>query len=394
MKALTYHGSQDVRVETVPDPSITDPQDILLRVTATAICGSDLHIYRGKIPGMESGDILGHEFMGIVEEVGPEVTRLRRGDRVVVPFTISCGDCFFCEKDLYAACENTNPGRGAIVNKKEARSGAGLFGYSHLYGGYSGGQAEFVRVPHANVGPLKVPDILPDEKVLFLSDILPTGYQAAKNAEIQTGSTVAIFGAGPVGYMAAACARYLGAERIFMVDHHDYRLNFAVDTYGVIPINFDDQEDPAELILEATDRRGVDASIDAVGFEAKGSTLETALATLRLEGSSGKALRQQIAATRRGGIISVAGVYAGFIHGFLFGDIFEKGLTIRSGQTHAQRFMPELLEAIEEGELQPEVIISHHLPLEEADRGYKIFNEKQENCRKVVLTPNGPSPGM
>jgi len=394
MKALTYHGAEDVRVETVPDPSIADPNDIVLRVTATAICGSDLHIYRGKIPGMESGDILGHEFMGIVEEVGSGVTRLQRGDRVVVPFTISCGACFFCEKDLYSACENTNPGRGAIVNKKQARPGAGLFGYSHLYGGYSGGQAEFVRVPHADVGPLKVPDILSDEKVLFLSDILPTGYQAAKNAEIGPGSTVAIFGAGPVGYMSAACARFLGAERIFMIDHHDYRLQFAVDTYGVIPINFDQQEDPAEIILDATDRRGVDASIDAVGFEAKGSLLETTLATLKIEGSSGKALRQQIAATRRGGIISVPGVYAGFIHGFLFGDIFEKGLTIRGGQTHAQRFMPELLEAIQEGELRPEEIISHHLPLAEADRGYKIFNEKQESCRKVVLTPEGPAPGM
>jgi threonine dehydrogenase-like Zn-dependent dehydrogenase len=391
MKALTYHGARDVRVETVPDPTLEAPGDILLRVTATAICGSDLHIFRGKIPGMEDGDILGHEFMGIVEEVGSEVTRLRRGDRVVVPFTISCGDCFFCEKDLYAACETTNPGRGAIVNKKEARSGAGLFGYSHLYGGYSGGQAEYVRVPHGDVGPLKLPANLSDAQVLFLSDILPTGYQAAINAEIKPGSSVAIFGAGPVGLMSAACARFLGAERIFMIDHHDYRLRFAAATYGVETINFDQHEDPAELILEATDHRGVDCSIDAVGFEAKGSLLETTLATLKLEGSSGKALRQQIAATRRGGIISVAGVYAGFIHGFLFGDLFEKGLTIKSGQTHAQRFMPELLAAIEEGRLQPEVIISHHLPLADAARGYEIFNEKKEDCRKVVLTPGGPA---
>lgn len=390
MKALTYHGTEDVRVETVPDPKIQDDKDILLRVTATAICGSDLHIYRGKIPAMESGDILGHEFMGIVEEVGSGVTRLQRGDRVVVPFTISCGSCFFCEKDLFAACETTNPGRGAILNKKQARPGAGLFGYSHLYGGYSGGQAEYVRVPHADVGPIKIPDALTDDQVLFLSDILPTGYQAAVNGGVKPGSTVAIFGAGPVGYMAAASARFLGAERIFMVDHHDYRLRFAAQTYGVETINFDDQEDPAEQILAATDDRGVDASIDAVGFEAKGSALETTLATLKLEGSSGKALRQQIAATRRGGTISVAGVYAGFIHGFLFGDLFEKGLTVKSGQTHAQRFMPELLEAIEAGDLQPEVIISHHLPLDQADRGYKIFNEKEENCRKVVLTPKGP----
>jgi threonine dehydrogenase-like Zn-dependent dehydrogenase len=393
MRALTYQGAKDVRVETVPDPQLQDPQDIILRITATAICGSDLHIYRGKIPGMEDGDILGHEFMGVVEEAGSGVSRIQRGDRVVVPFTISCGTCFFCDQELYAACENTNPGRGAILNKKQLPPGAGMFGYSHLYGGYSGGQAEYVRVPCANVGPLKIPEGLADEQVLFLSDILPTGYQAAINAGVQPGSTVAIFGAGPVGYMAAACARYLGAERIFMVDHHPYRLQFAATTYGVEPINFDEQEDPAEEILEATGSRGVDASIDAVGFEAKGSALETAMATLKLEGSSGKALRQAIAATRRGGTISVPGVYAGFIHGFLFGDIFEKGLTIKTGQTHVQRFMPELLSAIESGDLEPQVIISHHLPLEEAVRGYQIFNDKEEDCRKVVLTPGGPKSG-
>src|SRR4051794_1699869 len=241
MKALTYHGAKDVRLETVPDPAVVDDDDILLRVTATAICGSDLHIYRGKIPGMEDGDILGHEFMGIVEDVGPAVTRLRRGDRVVVPFTISCGDCFFCSRSLFSACETTNPGRGAILNKKSTRPGAGMFGYSHLYGGYSGGQAEFVRVPKANVGPILIPDsTLPDEQVLFLSDILPTGFQAVVNARTGPGSTLAIFGAGPVGLMAAASARMLGAERIFMVDHHAYRLAFAAETYGVEPINFDE----------------------------------------------------------------------------------------------------------------------------------------------------------
>jgi threonine dehydrogenase-like Zn-dependent dehydrogenase len=393
MRALTYQGSKDVRVETVPDPRIEDPEDILLRVTATAICGSDLHIYRGKIPAMKDGDILGHEFMGIVEEVGSGVTQVRRGDRVVIPFTISCGNCFFCERELYAACETTNTGRGAILNKKETRPGAALFGYSHLYGGIPGGQAELVRVPQANVGPFKVPDGLADEKVLFLSDILPTGYQAAVNAGIEPGSTVAIFGAGPVGLMSAACARLLGAERIFLVDHHDYRLEFAAATYGVEPINFDrEDDDPAEKIIAATDNRGVDATIDAVGFEAKGSTLETVLADLKLEGSSGKALRQEIAATRRGGTVSVPGVYAGFIHGFLFGDVFEKGLTFKTGQTHVQRFLPMLLEHIERGELKPEVIVTHHLPLEEAARGYQIFNDKQENCRKVVLTPGGPKP--
>ncbi|RZM03269.1 MAG: glutathione-dependent formaldehyde dehydrogenase [Variovorax sp.] len=392
MKALTYHSSKNVRVETVPDPVLEQDDDILLRVTATAICGSDLHIYRGKIPGMESGDILGHEFMGIVEETGKAVTTLRQGDRVVVPFTISCGTCYFCNRTLFAACENTNPGRGAIINKKDVRPGAGLFGYSHLYGGYAGGQAEYVRVPKANAGPLIIPAGLADEQVLFLSDILPTGYQAAVNGEIGPGSTVAIFGAGPVGLMAAASARLLGAERIFMIDEHPYRLEFARATYGVEPINFRDVDDPAALIVEHTDHRGVDCSIDAVGFEAKGSAVETILTDLKMEGSSGKALRQAIAATRRGGVVSVPGVYAGWIHGFLFGDAFEKGLVFRMGQTHAQKHMPRLLEHIQAGELKPEVIITHHMALEDAARGYEIFEKAEEDCRKVVLTPSGPPP--
>jgi len=388
MKALTYHGSNDVRVDTMPDPVLVNGDDILLRVTATAICGSDLHIYRGKIPDMKSGDILGHEFMGLVEEVGPDVTALKPGDRVVVPFTISCGHCFFCERSLFSACEETNPGRGAILNRKNTRSGAGLFGYSHLYGGYAGGQAEYVRVPRANVGPLRIPDsTLADEQVLFLSDILPTGYQAVLQAEVRRGSTLAIFGAGPVGLMAAACARMLGAERIFMVDQHAYRLAFAAAAYGIEPINFDTIDDPAEYIIDHTDYRGVDASIDAVGFEAKGSPVETALTTLRLEGSSGAALRQAIAATRRGGIVSVPGVYAGFIHAFLFGDAFEKGLTFRSGQTHTQRYMPELLERISHGDLRPDAIITHRLSLADAAHGYEVFNACEEDCRKVVLLP-------
>jgi threonine dehydrogenase-like Zn-dependent dehydrogenase len=388
MKALTWQGTHDVRVENVPDPTIRDAEDVLLRVTATAICGSDLHLYRGKVPGMKDGDILGHEFMGIVEEVGPAVRRLQRGDRVVVPFTISCGRCFFCEKQLYSACETTNPGRGAILNKKDVRSGAGMFGYTHLYGGYAGGQAEYVRVPKADVGPLKLPDGLDDEQVLFLSDILPTGYQAVLNAAVGPGSTLAIFGAGPVGMMAAASARLLGVERIFMVDHHDYRLEFARDTWGVEPINFDRDDDPAELIVAATNNRGVDASIEAVGFEAKGSLVETALTNLKLEGSAGTALRWCIAATRRGGAVSVPGVYAGFIHAFLYGDAFDKGLTIRGGQTHVQQHMPALLDFIQKGELDPAVIITHRMPLEQAAAGYRIFDQKQEDCRKVVLRPS------
>jgi threonine dehydrogenase-like Zn-dependent dehydrogenase len=386
MRALTYQGSHDVRVETVADPILQEPDDVILKITATAICGSDLHMYRGKIPAMKHGDILGHEFMGEVVEAGSGVTKLKKGDRVVVPFVIACGSCFFCDMQLFSACETTNPDRGAIMNKKHLRSGAALFGFSHLYGGVPGGQAEYVRVPKANVGPIKIPSTLADEQVLFLSDILPTGYQAVVNTGVGKGGSLAIFGAGPVGQMAAASARMLGIEQIFMVDHHKYRLDFACETYGVVPLNFDDV-DAADFILQATGGRGVDGVVDAVGFEAKGSALETVLTDLKLEGSSGKALRQCIAAVRRGGTVSVPGVYAGFIHGFLFGDVFEKGIGFKTGQTHVQKFMPELLKAIEEGKLHPNAIISHRMKLDQAAEGYKMFDKKDDNCRKIVLTP-------
>ncbi|MGV3636475.1 MAG: zinc-dependent alcohol dehydrogenase [Flavobacteriales bacterium] len=376
MRALTYHGAKDVRVETVPDPILEEADDIILRVTATAICGSDLHLYRGKVPGMKEGDILGHEFMGIVEDVGRDVTRVKKGDRVVIPFTIACGQCFFCEQELYSGCENTNPDPGMAVNKKGARSGAGMFGYTHLAGGYAGGQAELVRVPKANTGPFKVPDGLSDERVLFLSDILPTGYQAVRNGSVRQGSSVAVFGAGPVGLMAIACARMLGAERIHVVDHNPYRLRFAEETYGAIPINFDEVDDAAQVILSAEGSRGVDCSVDAVGFEAKGSTLETALANMKIEGGSGHVLRQMIACTRRGGHVSVPGVYAGWLHGFLLGDSFDKGLHWNMGQTHVQRLMPELLSYINSGALSPHEIITHHLALEDAAHGYDIFDRK------------------
>lgn len=390
MQALVYHGTKDVRVERVPDPTMDATDDIILRVTATAICGSDLHLWRGKVPGMKSGDVMGHEFMGIVEEVGSGVHAVKPGDRVVIPFTISCGDCFYCQKSLYAACETSNSGRGAILNKKSSTPGAGLFGYTHLYGGYAGGQAEFVRVPYGNVGPLKLPEGLSDEQVLFLSDILPTGYQAVINGNVGPGCNVAIFGAGPVGLMAAACARLLGAERIFMIDHHPYRLQFARDAYDVEPINFDECDDPAALILRMTNDHGVDASIDAVGFEAKGSTLDTLATTLKIEASAGPVIRWAIAATRRGGVVSIPGLYSGFIHAFLLGDAFDKGLTFKMGQTHAQEHMPVLLEHIQAGRLRPEIIITHRLPLIEAARGYELFAKKEEGCRKVVLTPGTP----
>ena len=387
MKALTYHGKKDVRIEEVPDPVLVQPDDIILRVTATAICGSDLHLYRGKMPALHDGDILGHEFMGIVEETGPGVKAVKKGDRVVIPFVIACGECFHCRLAEFSACETTNTGKGAAMNQKGIKPPAALFGYTHLYGGIPGGQAEYVRVPQANVGPLVVPDVLSDEQVLFLSDILPTGYQAACNAGIGPGSTLAIFGAGPVGLMSAACARMLGAEQIYMIDELQYRLDFARDAYGIIPINMSEVDDPAELIMSQTRGRGVDATIDAVGFEAKGSTTETVLTNLKLEGSSGAALRQCIAATRRCGTVSVPGVYAGFIHAFLFGDAFDKGLTFKMGQTHAQALMPELLERIGEGEIKPEIIISHRMGLADAAQGYAIFDKAEDDCRKVVLTP-------
>ncbi|WP_165461858.1 zinc-dependent alcohol dehydrogenase [Atlantibacter sp.] len=393
MRALTYHGAHSVSVDNVPDPSIEQADDIILRVTATAICGSDLHLYRGKIPQVKHGDIFGHEFMGEVVEVGGGVKDIQRGDRVVIPFVIACGDCFFCKLHQYSACENTNSGPGASLNKKQIPPPAALFGYSHLYGGVPGGQAEYVRVPKGNVGPFKVPPVLSDDKALFLSDILPTAWQAVKNADVKKGSSVAIYGAGPVGLLTAACARYLGAEQIFIVDHHPYRLAFAEQRYGAIPINFDKDDDPAALIIEQTaGNRGVDAAIDAIGFEAKGSTTETVLTTLKLEGSSGKALRQCIAAVRRGGIVSVPGVYAGFIHAFMFGDAFDKGISFRMGQTHVHAWLPELLPLIEQGLLRPEEIVTHYLPLEDAARGYEVFEKRQEDCRKIILVPGAESP--
>ena len=379
MRALTYHGAKDVRVDNVPEPKLQEKDDVILRVTATAICGSDLHLYRGKIPETEEGDILGHEFMGVVEEVGSEVTAVKKGDRVVIPFVIACGNCFFCQHDLMSACETTNTGPGAAINKKIIPPPAALFGFSHLYGGIPGGQADFVRVPKGNFNPFKVNGSLSDEKVLFLSDILPTAWQAVTNANITKGSTVAIYGAGPVGLLSAACAKMLGAEQIFVVDHNDYRLQYAKDTYGAIPVNFD-KVDAAEFIIEQTKgHRGVDGVIDAVGFEAKGSS--------KIEGSSAPALRQCMAAVRRGGGVSVPGIYAGPINDFLMGDAFDKGLAFRMGQTHVHKYLPQLLEYIENGDLSPEAIITHRMNLSDAAKGYEIFEKREEECRKVILTP-------
>jgi threonine dehydrogenase-like Zn-dependent dehydrogenase len=390
MRAVVYEGPRHMRVSTVPDPRIEAPDDLILKVTATAICGSDLHMYNGfMLPFMKPGDIMGHEFMGTVIQTGPEVTAVKPGDRVIVPFVIACGSCYFCERQTFSACETTNPGPGGSLLKHGVRPPAGLYGFSSLYGANPGGQAEYVRVQKANFNAFKVPAGLADEQVLFLTDILPTGYQAVVDAGVGPGSTVAILGAGPVGQMAAMCARMLGAERIFMVDDQAYRLDFAVEHCGVIPVDFSKVDDPAAFILEQTDRRGVDAAVDAVGFEAKGSMVESALRGMLLETGSGVALREGIGALRRGGTLSVPGVYLGFLHGFLIGDCFDKGLRFAMGQTHVHKFVAELLELIRGGKLRPELVISHRLPLEDAPRAYQLFADKQDECRKVVLYPWG-----
>ena len=387
MKALCWFGKEDVRVESVPDPEIINPRDAIIRVTSTAICGSDLHLYNGYIPRMKEGDILGHEFMGEVVEVGHE-NGLKVGDRVVVPFTISCGACFFCKRDLYSLCDNSNP------NAYEAEtlygsSGAGLFGYSHIYGGYAGGQAELVRVPFADKGPIKVPATLTDEQVLFLSDILPTGYMAAENCNIHEGDTVAVWGCGPVGQFAIRCAKMLGAERIIAIDSIASRLELA-ERGGATPLNYEDAS-VNQRLKELTGGIGPDSCIDAVGMEAHGSSIDAVYdkvkQSVKLGTDRPHALRQAIQACRKGGTVSIPGVYGGFLDKLNFGAAFAKGLTLRMGQTHVQKYLPMLLEKIEQGALDPSDIITHRMSLEDAPHGYDIFNRDKENCIKIVLKP-------
>ncbi|MDZ5605453.1 zinc-dependent alcohol dehydrogenase [Pseudomonas sp. RP23018S] len=386
MLALTYQGAGEVKLMSVPDPVLLHDDDVLVRVTLTGICGSDLHLYHDKIPSVEKGDILGHEFMGTVVKVGSAVTAVAEGDRVVVPFIIACGECYFCKQQLYAACEATNPNPAIISGEHPTHSGAALFGYGHLYGGVAGGQAEYVRVPKGNTNAFKVPEGISDEAALLLSDTLPTAWQAVKNAQIGPGSSLAIFGAGPVGLLAAECARLLGAEDIYLVDEYSYRLNFAVQAYGVKPVNFYHDHDPAQTILKQTrDMRGVDAVIDAVGFEASGTTLEAVMNIFGFEGSSGKALRQCIETVRRGGIISVAGMYSGLMHSLQLGAAFDKGLSFHMGKTHVHKYLPELCEHLLAGNLHPERLITHRLPLKDAVLGYEMYDEKRPGCCKVIL---------
>ncbi|WP_028694170.1 zinc-dependent alcohol dehydrogenase [Pseudomonas cremoricolorata] len=386
MLALTYQGAGEVKVLSVPDPVIEHDDDVLVRVSLSGICGSDLHLYHDKIPSVRKGDILGHEFMGTVVKVGSAVTAVAEGDRVVVPFIIACGECYFCQQQQYAACETTNPNSTVISGEHATHSGAALFGYGHLYGGVPGGQAEYVRVPKGNINAFKVPDGISDEAALLLSDTLPTAWQAISNAKVGEGSSVAIFGAGPVGLLAAEMARMLGAEQIFLVDEYSYRLKFAADTYGVIPVNFYHDHDPARTIVNATrGQRGVDAVIDAVGFEASGTTVEAVMNMFGFEGSSGKALRQCIEAVRRGGVVSVAGMYSGLMHSLQLGAAFDKGLSFHMGKTHVHAYLAELCEHLQAGRLRPERLITHRLPLSDAVLGYEMYDEKRPGCCKVIL---------
>jgi threonine dehydrogenase-like Zn-dependent dehydrogenase len=392
MRALTWHGKHDVRVDTVPDPKIVNPRDAIIKVTSTAICGSDLHLYDHTIPTMKAGDVLGHEFMGEVVEVGRGNSHLTVGQRVVVPFVIACGQCYFCKQQQFAACDNSNPAETADMS--EILYGypmTGAFGYSHLTGGYAGGQAEYVRVPYSDVGPIVIPDGVDDEKVLFLSDILPTGWMAADNCEIKPTDTVAVWGCGPVGLFAVQSAFVLGAHRVIAIDHYPHRLDLA-KSMGAEVINFEEVE-VREALVEMTGGIGPDACIDAVGMESHGVTADSVMdkvkAAVKLVTDQTHGLRQAIIACRKGGKLSIPGVYGGVTDKFPIGALMEKGLSVKSGQTHVQKYMPQLLKMILEGKLDTSFLISHRMSLEAAPTGYKIFKERQNEVTKVVLKPHG-----
>jgi threonine dehydrogenase-like Zn-dependent dehydrogenase len=389
MKANCWIEKKKVQVEDVPDPRILNSRDAIVRISSTAICGSDLHLFNGFVPTMEKGDILGHEFMGEVMEVGRGVRNLKAGDRVVVPFPIACGECNSCRRDLFSLCENSNP-NAWMAEKMWGHAGAGVFGYSHLTGGYAGGQAEFARVPFADVGPLKVPAGLTDEQVLFLSDILPTGYMGAEMCDIRPGDIVAVWGAGPVGQFAIVSAFLLGAEQVIAIDRFPYRLQMAREgAKATHTINYE-EESVLERLRELTGGRGPDACIDAVGMEAHGHgpqyAYDRAKQAMRLENDRPIALREAILACRNAGTVSVIGVYGGFIDKFPMGSVMNRSLTIRSGQCHVHRYMKPLLERIERGEIDPTFIITHRLKLEDAPKGFDLFGHKEDECMKVVLT--------
>ena len=391
MKANCWYSKHDVRVEEVSDPKILNRRDAIVKVTSTAICGSDLHLYNGYIPTLEKGDILGHEFMGEVVEIGSEVKNLSTGDRLVASFPISCGNCFFCQKQMFSLCENSNP-NAPIAQKLFGHSPAGIYGYSHMLGGFAGGQAEYARVPYADVGTIKIPEGLPDEKVLFLSDIFPTGYMAAENCDIQPGDTVAVWGCGPVGQFAIASANLLGAERVIGIDRFSERLQMASEKAGAAEtINYE-QTDVYETLMEITGGLGPDACIDAVGLEAHMpgviGAYDRVKQAMMLESDRPHVLRQAIMACRKGGTVSVPGVYGGFDDKIPLGAFVNKALTLKTGQTHVQRYMKPLLERIEKGEIDPSFVITHRMSLNDAPNGYEMFTNKQDDCIKIVLKPD------
>jgi threonine dehydrogenase-like Zn-dependent dehydrogenase len=390
MRANCWEGPKHLKVEDVPDPKILNRSDAIVRITSTAICGSDLHLFNGFMPTMERGDILGHEFMGEVMEVGKNVRKLKVGDRVVVPFPIACGECWSCKNDLWSLCENSNP-NAWIAEKMLGHSPAGVFGYSHMLGGFAGGQSEYARVPFADVGPLKVPSDLSDDQVLFLSDIFPTGYMGAENCGIEPGDTIAVWGCGPVGQFAIASAKLLGAERVIAIDRFPYRLQIAREKAGAdVTINYEETS-VLEALKELTGGRGPDACIDAVGMEAHAPGLQgfydKAKQSMRQESDRIAALRQAILACRNGGTVSIVGVYGGFDDKFPLGAVMNRSLTIRTGQCHVQRYMRPLLEHIQKGNIDPSFVITHRMKLEDAPVGFDIFNHKEDDCLKVVLTP-------
>ena len=391
MKALCWHGTSDVRVDTVPDPRIEDPGDIVVKITSTAICGSDLHLYDGFMPTMEPGDVLGHEPMGIVEEVGSAVTKFKKGDRVVVPFTISCGQCFFCQRTKFSLCDVSNR-NAEMARKVMGQSPAGLFGYSHMLGAYPGGQAQYLRVPYADVGPVKIESDLPDEKVLFLSDIFPTGYMAAENTQLEKGDTVAVWGCGPVAQFTIQSLWMLGAGRVIAIDTVPERLEMARTKGRAETIDFMKQ-DVYETLMEMTKGRGPDRCVDAVGAESHGAAsvdavMDKVKAAVMLETDRPHVLRQAIMCCRKGGTISIPGVYIGFPDKLPFGALMNKALTIKTGQTHVQRYLGPLLKRIEDGQIDPSFVITHVRPLDDAPEMYKTFRDKKDDCIKVVLKPN------
>jgi len=390
MRATCWHGKRDMRVDRVPDPVIMNQRDAIVRITSTAICGSDLHLYNGFVPTMEKGDVLGHEFMGEVVEVGREVNNLKIGDRVVVPFPIACGHCSSCEAGMFSLCENSNP-NAWMAEKLMGHSPSGIYGYSHMMGGFAGGQAEYARVPFADVGPLKVPPGMADETVLFLSDIFPTGYMGAEMCDIKQGDTIAVWGCGPVGQFAIASAKLLGAERIIAIDRFPERLEMALNKAGATETIDYEELDVYETLMELTGGMGPDACIDAVGTEAHLPGLmygyDRFKQALMLESDRPLALREAIRCCRNGGTVSVVGVYGGFIDKFPMGAVMNRSLTIKAGQCHVHRYMKPLLKRIEDGEIDPSFVITHRMRLDDAADGYNIFAKKQDDCIKIVMTP-------